>query len=113
MTTDEPGRPESEAALDALDRTRLGEEAGDQAGAAFGDWQGNDLRKPEQALAALREIEKTRLTLEAIERSDGHFLDTVINSLHLVGDLATDAIGRAEAAKRPKDPSAPTPSDSA
>lgn len=107
MMADEHGRTEAEAGLDALGRARLGEEAGDQAGAAFGDWQGNDLRKPEEALQALREIEKARLTLEAIERADGHFLDTIIHSLHLVGDLATDAIGRAEAAKGAKGQSGP------
>jgi hypothetical protein len=108
---DEPGKPKSEEALDELERARLGEMAGGHAEARFGDWQGNDLRKPEQALQALREVEKAKLTLEAIELSGGHFADMAVNSLLLVGDLATDAIRRIEAAKHHKESPPPGRSD--
>ena len=107
---DEPDTPDLEAggpkkpqeAIDKLERARLGEKAGELAGAHFADWQGSNLRKPEEALQALREIEKSKLILEAAEASMGGFADMAINSLILVGDLASNAIRRVEASKRQK-----------
>jgi hypothetical protein len=84
MARDEPGKPDKTVG---------------RAGALSGPWQGKNLRQPEQALEALREIERAKLELEAIERAEGHFADLMVNSLMLVGDLAGDAIRRIEAAQ--------------
>ena len=83
--------------MDDLERAQLGEEAAGHGGAFFADWQGHDLRLPREALKALRQIEKTKLILEGNEASEGGFADMAVNSLMLVGDLASDAIRRVEA----------------
>ena len=91
MTRDEQGKPD--------------------AGALFGEWQGRDLREPDRALEALREIEKQKLILEEMHRGEGNFADMAVNSLLLVGDLASDSIRRIEAAKQQNEPRAAGGSD--
>jgi len=91
MATEKPGKPE--------------------AGAFFGEWQGRELTKPDRALDALREVEKQKLILEKIHRAEGGFADMAVNSLLLVGDLASDALRRIEKAKGQNEPSAPERSE--
>jgi hypothetical protein len=70
-----------------------------QAGAFFGEWQARDLKRPDRALEALRELEKQTSILEKIHRAEGGFSDWAVNSLLLVGNLASDAVRQIEATK--------------